>query len=160
MEYFYSPRENAFYPAALEDAYRAAGTLPNDLIAVDSCVFTEFSACPPAQKIRAAGPDGMPCWVDVRKVELTEDEIKAYARSLRDKFIESTDKMLMADFSINDVSLTDEQQKEVIEIRQKYKAWPMADGWPYIELPVIPRWILIEAANNGYVVPDWPEQLS
>ncbi|EKY1962933.1 tail fiber assembly protein [Cronobacter sakazakii] len=158
MEYFYSPKENAFYPAALEDAYRAAGTLPDDLIAVENSVFTEYSACPPQGKTRAAGSDGLPCWVDIPKEEITEDEIKAQARALRDNFIEATDKMVMQDYTINDVPLTEKQYAEVIEVRLNYKRWPTMDGWPNIQLPEIPRWILIEAVNSGYVFPTWPKE--
>ena len=157
MDYFYSPAENAFYPAALEDAYRAAGTLPDDLIAVEDGVFAEFSACPPQGKTRAAGSNGMPCWVDIPQKEVTEDEIKAQARGLRDEFIESTDKMLVPDYTINDEPLTEEHRGELIEIRLAFKSWPAKEGWPNIELPEIPRWILIEAVNNGYVAPNWPK---
>ncbi|ELY2473225.1 tail fiber assembly protein [Cronobacter sakazakii] len=158
MEYFYSPKENAFYPAALEDAYRAAGTLPDDLVAVENSVFAEFSACPPQGKTRSAGVDGLPCWVDIPKKEVTEDEIKAHARTLRDNFIEATDKMLVPDYTINDIPLTEDQKAEVIEVRINYKRWPTTEGWPNVELPEVPRWILIEAVNSGYVVPTWPKE--
>lgn len=157
MDYFYSPKENAFYPAALEDAYRDAGTLPDDLVRIKNSIFTEFSACPPQGKTRAAGIDGLPCWVDVPQKAVTEDEIKAQARALRDKFIESTDKLLVQDYTIDDVPLTEEQKAELVEVRLEFKRWPSVDGWPNINLPEIPRWILIEAVNNGYIVPDWPK---
>lgn len=158
MEYFYSPKENAFYPAALEDAYRAAGTLPDDIVPVETGVFNEFSACPPQGKIRAVGVDGLPCWVDIPQKVVTEDEIKALARGLRDKFLEATDKLLVQDYTIDDVPLTEEQKSELVEVRLNFKLWPSVDGWPNIELPAIPRWILIEAVNNGYIVPNWPKE--
>ncbi|MCE1279765.1 tail fiber assembly protein [Enterobacter hormaechei] len=158
MEYLYSPKENAFYPAALEDAYRAAGTLPDDLVPVETDVFNEFSACPPQGKIRAVGDDGLPCWVDIPQKVVTEDEVKALARGLRDKFLEATDKLLVQDYTIDDVPLTEEQKSELAEVRLNFKRWPSVEDWPNIELPAIPRWILIEAVNNGYIVPDWPKE--
>lgn len=157
MNYWFSPANNTFYPVALKDSYEKAGSLPNDLIKVEDSVFEEFSATPPEGKIRDVGNDGMPIWIDIPVVEVSPDQIKARARSLRDEFIVSTDRMLVSDFTINNVLLTSEQLSELLDVRQKFKVWPELEGWPAIELPVIPQWILIEAVNNGYVVRNWPE---
>ncbi|EEX3304631.1 tail fiber assembly protein [Escherichia coli] len=64
MEYLFSPSANAFYPNELKSYYEAAGSLPADLIEVDSEVFDEFTATPEG-KIRVVGNDGMPAWGDV-----------------------------------------------------------------------------------------------
>ncbi|WP_244670870.1 hypothetical protein [Enterobacter hormaechei] len=85
-------------------------------------------------------------------LELT---VKAQQRALRDEFIVSTDRMLVSDYTINNVLLTSEQQAELLDVRQKFKVWPESEGWPGIALPAIPQWILIEAVNNGYVVKNW-----
>ena len=157
MNYWFSPVNNAFYPVALKDSYEKAGSLPNDLVEVDDTVFEEFSATPPEGKIRDVGNDGMPIWIDIPVVEVRPDQIKARARSLRDEFIVSTDRMLVSDFTVNNVLLTSEQLSELLDVRQKFKVWPELEGWPAIELPAIPQWILIEAVNNGYIVRNWPE---
>ncbi|HCR0683731.1 TPA: phage tail protein [Klebsiella aerogenes] len=65
--------------------------------------------------------------------------------------------MLVSDFTINNIPLTAEQQAELLDVRQKFKVWPESEGWPKVELPEIPQWILIEAVNNGYIVKNWPE---
>ena len=57
---------------------------------------------------------------------------------------------------IGTVILTQAQFDEVATVRAKFKAWPKEKDWPLIEIPAIPQWILIEAANNGFVVLTWP----
>ncbi|ORM50743.1 tail fiber assembly protein [Mixta calida] len=156
MSYWFSPEHNAFYPKALENVYKSAGALPSDLKDVSDDVFMKYSGMPPAGKIRAPDNEGFPCWADMPVPKLSEDELKAQARKLRDDFILSTDRMLVVDYTINDISLSDEQREELLKVRASFKTWPNDDGWPKIALPEIPSWILIEAVDNGYVVPVWP----
>lgn len=156
MSYWFSPEHNAFYPKALENVYKSAGTLPDDLKDVSDDAFMEFSGMPPAGKVRATDNHGFPCWVDMPETEVSEDELKSQARKLRDEFILSTDRMLVVDYTINDIPLTAEQREELLKVRASFKSWPNDEGWPQIKLPEIPSWILIEAVDNGYVVPAWP----
>ncbi|MGU3835721.1 tail fiber assembly protein [Citrobacter portucalensis] len=157
MNYWFSPANNAFYPMALKESYVNAGSLPNDLIEVDDSIFNEFSATPPEGQMRGVGGDGLPIWIDIPVVEESPEQIMARARTLRDEFIFSTDRMLVSDFTINNAPLTTAQKAELLDVRQKFKLWPENEGWPAIELPAIPQWILIEAVNNGYIVKNWPE---
>ncbi|EEO83653.1 hypothetical protein YPH_4292 [Yersinia pestis biovar Orientalis str. PEXU2] len=30
------------------------------------------------------------------------------------------------------------------------------ENWPQVELPELPQWLLIEAMNQGYCIPNWP----
>ncbi|EMY3532207.1 phage tail protein [Yersinia ruckeri] len=71
--------------------------------------------------------------------------------------------MMVSDYSIDDIPLTSTQRTELMVTRAAYRSWPTLAGWPLIELPVIgesdkSRWLLIEAVNNGYVVPEWPPE--
>ncbi|AKA37443.1 tail fiber assembly protein [Yersinia ruckeri] len=89
------------------------------------------------------------------------DQQAAVARRYRDNFIRATDPMMVSDYSIDDAPLTEPQRRELIATRLAFKQWPTLAGWPLIELPVIgesdkSRWLLTEAVNNGYVVPEWP----
>ncbi|KJO81851.1 caudovirales tail fiber assembly family protein [Enterobacter hormaechei] len=157
MNYWYSPKNNAFYPVALKKSYESAGSLPDDLAEVTDEIFNEFSGTPPDGKVRVAGHDSLPCWQDKPVIQPTAEEIQAEARKLRDSFIESTDKMIVPDFTISDVKLRDEQLDELYGVRSAFKRWPTSEGWPDVELPEIPQWILIEAVNNGYIVFNWPK---
>ncbi|WP_227658106.1 hypothetical protein [Enterobacter cancerogenus] len=50
MNYWFSPKNNAFYPVALKESYEAAGSLPDDIIDVSDDIFIEFSGTPPEGK--------------------------------------------------------------------------------------------------------------
>ncbi|HAG2581970.1 TPA: DUF4376 domain-containing protein [Salmonella enterica] len=65
MLYYYSAVKNAFFPDELKDAYQNAGNWPQDATEVEESVFSTYSAPPPQGKQRAAGKDGLPCWVDI-----------------------------------------------------------------------------------------------
>ncbi|HHH0018846.1 TPA: phage tail protein, partial [Yersinia enterocolitica] len=79
------------------------------------------------------------------------------ARQYRDAFIITTDPMMVSDYSIDDMPLTEAQRSELISTRAAYRSWPTVAGWPLVELPELPQWLLIEAVNNGYRVPVWPD---
>ncbi len=82
--------------------------------------------------------------------------IAALARRHRDAFIKTTDSITVIDYSIDDSPLTDTQRAELTATRAAYRAWPTVENWPQVELPELPQWLLIEAVNQGYIVPDWP----
>ena len=85
------------------------------------------------------------------------DKIAAFARSHRNAFIVATDPMMVSDYCIDDTPLTKAQRTELIATRAAYRSWPTLANWPLIELPELPQWLLIEAVNQGYRVPVWPE---
>ncbi|EJI2430606.1 DUF4376 domain-containing protein [Salmonella enterica] len=66
MMYHYSPSKNMFYPDQMKQVYIDAGTFPADTVEVSDDVWLEFAGNhPPDGKERAAGSDGLPCWVDI-----------------------------------------------------------------------------------------------
>lgn len=75
MDYVYSAKNNAFFPVVMLDSYKDAGWDLSDAIPVDESVFIEFSAYVPG-KMRVAGEDGLPMWVDVPVDEPSEDDDK------------------------------------------------------------------------------------
>lgn len=84
MLYYYSAVKNAFFPDELKDAYQDAGNWPQDAAEVEESVFTTYSALPPQGKQRAAGKNGLPCWVDIPLPDIEDarnqkhDEINAW----------------------------------------------------------------------------------
>lgn len=69
---------NAFYLSENIDLYKEKGTWPSDAIIVEDSLFDEFNSPPPG-KIRAAGENGLPVWVDIPHP--TPGEIIAIAES-------------------------------------------------------------------------------
>ena len=64
--YFYSAKMNAFYPAAMQADYEAAGSWPADPVEVSEECFAEFAlAAAHDGKRREAGSDGMPRWAQI-----------------------------------------------------------------------------------------------
>lgn len=64
--FFYSASMNCFYPA------NWTGKKPDDLKPVTDDVVKEFSSISPAGKVRGAGSDGLPAWVDDTENSSTE----------------------------------------------------------------------------------------
>jgi hypothetical protein len=156
MKIWFSPSSVSFYPDVLKDSYIRAGTFPDDVIEVSEKDFATYSGTPPEGKERGVNEEGLPCWGEIVAPEITEEQLKREARTYRNLFISSTDKMLLADYSIANNPLSNEQRAELLLVRSQYKEWPSQEGWPLIELPDIPRWILVEAVNQGYEVYNWP----
>lgn len=71
--YIYSPLENAFYAVALKTSYEVSGTWPADAVEMADDISAVYMAEPPEEKIRAAGDDGYPVWIN--KPEPTQDEL-------------------------------------------------------------------------------------
>jgi len=63
--YLYSAKTNMFYPVEMRDEYEKSGQWPLDGKEVDEEGFKEFTAQPPAGKMRIAGADGFPSWGDI-----------------------------------------------------------------------------------------------
>ncbi|YAW66776.1 tail fiber assembly protein [Morganella morganii] len=82
--YFFSPSTVSFYPEAMLDDYRDAGTLPDDLVGVESKVFAEFSGTPPDGKVRGV-LKGKPAWVDIPP--LTAEELIQQAEETKQRLI-------------------------------------------------------------------------
>ena len=62
--YFWSAKNNAFFPKELQDSYINSGWDLDDCISVSEDVFIEF--CQPSNgKVRVADENGMPSWADI-----------------------------------------------------------------------------------------------
>ncbi|AHM71630.2 tail fiber assembly protein [Yersinia hibernica] len=155
--YYFSATTLSFYPKELLAIYADAGTLPADLVEIDDDIYAQFSDMQPIGKKRGANKKGMPEWIDIPAPVVTDNDIAATARRYRDAFITATDALTIIDYSIDDKPLTEAQRSELMTVRLAYKIWPTVAGWPLVELPELPQWLLIEAVNNGYRVPVWPE---
>ncbi|CDG89661.1 tail fiber assembly protein [Xenorhabdus bovienii] len=88
--YFYSAKENQFYPYELKKDYINAGSWPDDGIDVTDDVYSEFVGNMPSKgKVRIAGDDGLPAWGDIppltqaertRQSEVEKQQLMSRAR--------------------------------------------------------------------------------
>lgn len=85
MKYLYDSNTNAFYPFVLQTEYEVVGMWPENGVEVDEATFNEFQK-PPTGKMRIAGEDGYPEWVDVPPP--THDELVAMADSQKQLLID------------------------------------------------------------------------
>ena len=87
MDYIYSATRNLFFPLLLKEQYEKAGDWPDDGVTIDEAVFLEFKANPRGEKMRIAGNDGLPVWVDIpplsKEQQVAQEEQKR--QSLRTK---------------------------------------------------------------------------
>lgn len=93
MNYFFSPKYNAFYPVQLRGIYENAGSLPDDLITVTDDMFIEYSSSPPGGKRRVAGNDGYPAWADT--VPPTYEELVSAAEEERQQRLTHVDNVIL-----------------------------------------------------------------
>lgn len=85
-EFYWSKSRVAFFPASLHHRYIAAGSWPDDAVAVADAVFTEYgSSHAPEGKTLGVSEDGLPTWVD--KTPMTPEESAAHElQRLQNKF--------------------------------------------------------------------------
>ncbi|HEN3440908.1 phage tail protein [Yersinia enterocolitica] len=157
MDALFSPSIIAFYSVNMIEDGSYRDSLPDDLIVPTREELTIYwKKTPPINK-QLGVIDGRPEWVDILFFPIfTDDELAAKARQHRDDFIVATDPVMVSDYCIDDMPLTEAQREELIATRAIYRAWPKLESWPLIALPELPQWLLIEAVNQGYRVPVWP----
>ncbi|HHR5464430.1 TPA: tail fiber assembly protein [Salmonella enterica subsp. enterica] len=92
-KYLFSAKTMAFYPELEKDIYIKAGTLPDDVITVDSSVRDEFNFTPPTGKMLGIDDGGLPCWVDIPPP--TRDELIQAAENERQCLLAYADNVML-----------------------------------------------------------------
>ena len=106
-KYYYSATTNSFYPKSLQPEYDKAGSWPDDAIAVSDDVYEGFQT-PPEGKVRAAGSDGLPVWVDTPAQ--TKEQLLAIAKSeLASRMAEATAAIAPLQDAVDIDEATDEE---------------------------------------------------
>ncbi|KYP88514.1 hypothetical protein WB91_17360 [bacteria symbiont BFo1 of Frankliniella occidentalis] len=62
--YFYSAKNNAFYPDVLRDEYEQAGSWPDDLVEISDVAYNALFAGQSAGKVITLGDNGRPVLTD------------------------------------------------------------------------------------------------
>ncbi|WP_336795701.1 tail fiber assembly protein [Erwinia aphidicola] len=79
MKYFYSAKNNGFYPDVLRDEYEQAGSWPDDLVEISDETYNALFDGQSAGKVITAGDDGHP--VLTNPAPPTDEELIAQADS-------------------------------------------------------------------------------
>lgn len=88
-KYAYSAATNMFYPLALVDDYKSAGTWPSDAVEVTDKTVSEFNGTPPAGQRRVVGSNARPAWGDIQP--LTREELLSRAEQERSRLLAYAD---------------------------------------------------------------------
>lgn len=140
MEYLFSPSVNAFYPNEMKSYYEAAGSLPADLIEVDSEVFDEFSAIPEG-KVRVVGNDGMPAWVDMPPP--TREELISAAEQMRQQLLTHADAVMLdwrTELMLGEISDANRGKLSAwLAYKNEVKTWDIKTDPENVNWPVSPQ---------------------
>ncbi|WP_338300908.1 tail fiber assembly protein [Escherichia coli] len=138
--YFYSPSENAFYATAIRTDYIAAGTWPEDGVEVENRAAEAYMGDAPEGKVRAAGDNGLPCWVDIPPP--TAIELVAQAEAKRENLLaEAKDTISLWQTELQLGIISDEDKASLIAWMKYIQALKAVDTStaPDIEWPVKPE---------------------
>ncbi|WP_159711394.1 phage tail assembly chaperone [Geminicoccus flavidas] len=143
-EMFFSATANAFYPSAFRADYEAAGTWPEDAVAVPYSTFQEFALdAAPAGKERVVGPDGLPMWADLPAPSV--EQLAAAARAERDTALKATDWLVARHRDEVDAggktALTADQFKALLAYRKTLRDLPNKKGFPAVAMPKVPDFL-------------------
>lgn len=83
-KYFYSKKENSFYPNELLSLYISNGTLPNDIVEVNEGCFIEYATIEnPQGKVRVGSDDGFPSWGKKPEPEIEQQRENAKLKKIQ-----------------------------------------------------------------------------
>ncbi|QMM95878.1 tail fiber assembly protein [Citrobacter freundii] len=140
MKYLFSPSVNAFYPNEMKSYYEAAGSLPADLIEVDSEVFDEFSAIPEG-KVRVVNNDGMPAWVDMPPP--TREELISAAEQMRQQLLTHADAVMLdwrTELMLGEISDANRGKLSAwLAYKNEVKTWDIKTDPENVNWPVSPQ---------------------
>ena len=75
---------------------------------------------------------------------------EALARTVRNSIRNKIDKYLLPASTIGDILVTEEQKQTLIQDSLLLAAWPVTEGWPYINLPA-----LSDLCQSLITIPSW-----
>lgn len=119
MRFGYSAKVNAFFWLDDEEAYRAGGTWHDDIIPVTEDVWRQFVIQPPEGKMRGAGKNGMPEWVDIPDQDKKEAD-KRFA--LKSALLEKAKEEIRMLTIVQDVYGLSDEEKGKLADWKKYLA--------------------------------------
>lgn len=135
-KYVYSAKENAFFPESLREQYELAHSWPDDGVEVTEEYFESFSITPPG-KMRVAGDNGLPVWVDVPPPS-QEELIAANTKKLQSLRKDAGSEIAWRQDAVDAEIATDEEVADLAAWK-KYRALLMRVDTSNPEWPELPE---------------------
>ncbi|WP_445375035.1 tail fiber assembly protein [Photorhabdus tasmaniensis] len=111
--YYYSAKNNAFYPIELKQSYIDVGSFPDDVIEVSESVFIEFVGnAPPQGKCRIADKNGLPAWGDIPP--MTQEQLAQQAEAQKQRLMSKANKQLAPLQDAVDLNIATEAEKAAL----------------------------------------------
>lgn len=134
--YFYSAKNNAFYPDVLRDEYEQAGSWPNDLVEITDDLYDALFAGQSAGKVITPGDDGRPVLTDPPPP--TDEELIAQANSRIKSLMAYATSAIGPLQDAEDLGIQTEDEAELLKAWKKYRVQlnrvdasrPGAIDWP------------------------------
>lgn len=138
MQRFYSPSTLGFYNTELHGR-----EIPEDSVEIDVQTYETLKEWRQSNKTPKLTDTGQ--WIAIDPPAPSESDVAAYLRNERDKLIESTDWLVQRHRDEKDMNrpttMSAEAFAELLEYRQTLRDFPVAEGFPNLELPALPEGI-------------------
>ncbi|HEJ7051567.1 TPA: tail fiber assembly protein [Serratia marcescens] len=138
-DYYFSKTTCAFYPVELLEAYRDAGTLPDDVVSVTDAAYEKYTCPPPDGKTRGANNRGQPAWVDMPEPS-KEDTILLATMKKQQLMTDAEDAIALLSRAAK-YGIATEEEKIRLEALEKYTVLLSrvnSNDAPEIEWPIVP----------------------
>lgn len=119
MSYFYSPEQNVFLAAELEDDYRAAGTWPDDAIRVSDEIYDEMIQGQVDGKIITHDDNGQPTLIDPPPP--SHDELVADAENKKERLLRWASEMIAPLQDAVDLGIATDAEAKALKASKKYR---------------------------------------
>lgn len=138
--YFYSAKNNAFYPDVLRDEYEEAGSWPDDLVEISDELYDAQFAGQSDGKVITPGDDGRPVLTD--PAPPTDEELIAQANSRIKSLMAYATSAIGPLQDAEDLGIQTDDEAELLKAWKKYRVqlnrvdtsragaidWPEAPG--------------------------------
>lgn len=118
MAYFYSKDTNGFYHDSLMEDYKAAGTLPENLVEISDECHKELIMAQSEGKMISAGENGFPVLVE-RKVD--EEAIKRRANQTKQDQIRKASDLISTISDMIDAGIASLEEEEYLGELKKFR---------------------------------------
>ena len=80
----------------------------------------------------------------IKKFEITADELKTQVRSVRDRYLQQTDKFMLVDYPI-----MDEERESYKQYREYLRTYPECQDWYKTNPKTYEEWKSLQTTNNN-----------